>query len=100
MYACLHSSLWDAVCMWEGWERSLTCLISMRQKWISIGISDPAASVKVLPPMYSKKFSGENHHSYSDYLDYDERPHLLVGCPSSGPASVPYVFIWMKLASS
>ena len=27
---------------------------------------------------------------YSDYLAYDERPHLHVGCPASEPVSVPH----------
>lgn len=34
-------------------------------------------------------FLGGNHYLYAVYLDYDERPHLLVGYPSTGPATAP-----------
>jgi len=34
-------------------------------------------------------FLGENHYSYSVYLDYEERPHLYVDYPASEPVSAP-----------
>ena len=35
----------------------------------------------------------ENHYLYSIYLDYDERPHLHVSCPTPELVSVPYPLI-------
>ena len=33
-----------------------------------------------------------NRYSYSDYLAYDGRPHLHVGCPTPKPVSAPHVW--------
>ena len=37
-----------------------------------------------------------NHYSYSDYLAYDERPHLHVGYLFPEPVSTPLPFEYMK----
>jgi len=45
------------------------------------------------PPRPSCPFFLGTHYSYSMYLDYDERLHLLVGYLASGPVSAPHPLI-------
>jgi len=51
----------------------------------------PGSDRKGMTLSFPRKPFLANHYSYSVYLDYDERPHLLVGYPTPGlvPAPIP-----------
>ena len=46
-------------------------------------------AVPVDTPISRLLFLLVNHYSYSDYLAYDERPHIHVGYPTPEPVSAP-----------